>query len=89
MTQMHAAEIEEMRKICRATQLLELGFQFDAEAAEWQRWFNHLAGFQAGHGHCNPSPLASSTDLVLLNWCASVHCPMHLVMQSPLHPSDF
>ncbi|KAK9816197.1 hypothetical protein WJX74_001081 [Apatococcus lobatus] len=54
----------------RAMQLLELQFEFGAEVAEWQRWFNQLAAFQSEHGHCNPSPLVSSDDMLMLNWCS-------------------
>ncbi len=43
-----------------------IGLEFDAERAEWQRWFNELAQQQAGE----VSPLASGTALYLTNWYA-------------------
>ena len=46
------------------------GFEFDAEAAEWLRWFNEIAAVQAAAGHCSPAPLASGADFLLLNWCS-------------------
>jgi hypothetical protein len=38
--------------------LQALGFEFDGEAAEWERWFNEIAAFSGRHGHCQPHPLA-------------------------------
>ena len=29
-----------------------LGFQWDSEDAEWERWFTELRAFHAAHGHC-------------------------------------
>jgi hypothetical protein len=43
---------------------------FDAEAAEWQRWYLQLCGFRAQSGHCSPMPLAAGGDFYLLNWCS-------------------
>ena len=34
------------------------GFEFDAELAEWLRWFNEIRAFHQREGHCQPQPLA-------------------------------
>ena len=54
----------------RADQLLELGFVFDEENAEWLRWYNEIKKFSEEQGHCNPIPLASGADFLLINWCS-------------------
>jgi hypothetical protein len=54
----------------RAAALAAAGFEFDAERAEWLRWFNQIAAFQAERGHCSPDPLSAGSDFLLLNWCA-------------------
>lgn len=54
----------------RAERLAAAGFEFDPEAAEWQRWRAQLASFAAEHGHCTPAPLTAGADFLLTNWCA-------------------
>ena len=53
----------------RRRQLLELGFEFDEEAAEWRRWYNELAALQGAGGDCSPVPLADGDTFLLFNWC--------------------
>jgi hypothetical protein len=31
---------------CRVEELTDLGFEFDGEAAEWERWYNELSAFE-------------------------------------------
>lgn len=54
----------------RIAMLEAVGFEFDDEAAEWGRWYNELAAFHAAAGHCSPTPLASSSAFLLINWCS-------------------
>ncbi len=54
----------------KVSALESLGFAFDAEAAEWQRWFTHLCTFREEYGHCSPMPLAAGIDFYLINWCS-------------------
>ena len=44
------------------------GFVFHADDAEWQRWYAELLLFKDSNGHCNPMPLATGTDMYLINW---------------------
>lgn len=50
----------------RAQALVNIGFDFDAERAEWQRWLNELQRQQGSEA----PPLASGTAIQLTNWCA-------------------
>jgi len=45
----------------REAKLREIGFEFDADKAEWYRWYNQLKAFQAESGHCTPAPLAAGS----------------------------
>ena len=54
----------------RTMKLIDIGFEFSIERAEWLRWYNQLCAFKEEEGHCNPMPLAAGSDFLLLNWCA-------------------
>ncbi|EFJ46741.1 hypothetical protein VOLCADRAFT_92838 [Volvox carteri f. nagariensis] len=54
----------------RLEQLSALGFHFDADEAEWCRWFSELASFSASTGHASPMPLVTGCDMYLINWCS-------------------
>ena len=53
--------------LSRTRALQELGFVFDAEEAEWDRWFNQLMLVDP----TKPLPLASGDDFLLINWWVS------------------
>lgn len=48
--------------------LVDVGFEFNAERAEWQRWFNELQRQQGAEA----PPLASGTAIQLTNWYVTV-----------------
>lgn len=54
----------------QCNRLQALGFEFNEDEADWQRWYSELQAFKADKGHCNPDPLATGVDLCLYNWCA-------------------
>ncbi|KXZ54089.1 hypothetical protein GPECTOR_5g194 [Gonium pectorale] len=54
----------------RLEQLSELGFIFDADEAEWVRWFRDLVTFKEATGHASPMPLVTGADMYLINWCS-------------------
>ncbi|PNW71343.1 hypothetical protein CHLRE_16g650350v5 [Chlamydomonas reinhardtii] len=54
----------------RHTALAALGFEFDADEAEWVRWFNQLTAFRREAGHASPMPLVTGADMYLSNWCS-------------------
>ncbi|KAG2486701.1 hypothetical protein HYH03_014630 [Edaphochlamys debaryana] len=54
----------------RRTQLEGLGFVFDADEAEWLRWFADLLAFKAETGHASPMPLVTGADMYLINWAS-------------------
>lgn len=43
--------------------LLEAGFDFDEDEAEWNRWFLDLARFKELHGHATPMAMSTGADL--------------------------
>ena len=49
----------------RVAALLEVGFVFIADEAEWERWYNEL---KSAGGDAHPLPLASGDNLLLTNW---------------------
>ncbi|GLI69488.1 hypothetical protein VaNZ11_014121 [Volvox africanus] len=54
----------------RLAQLTSLGFHFDADEAEWCRWFSELLEFKGLTGHASPMPLVTGCDMYLINWCS-------------------
>ncbi|KAG2451940.1 hypothetical protein HYH02_003714 [Chlamydomonas schloesseri] len=54
----------------RHTALVGLGFEFDADEAEWVRWYRQLTAFRADSGHASPMPLVTGGDMYLINWCS-------------------
>ncbi|KAG2441616.1 hypothetical protein HXX76_003236 [Chlamydomonas incerta] len=54
----------------RHTALAALGFEFDADEAEWVRWYNQLTAFRREAGHASPMPLVTGADMYLSNWCS-------------------
>ncbi|GAX77039.1 hypothetical protein CEUSTIGMA_g4486.t1 [Chlamydomonas eustigma] len=49
--------------------LINAGFEFEEDEAEFQRWFSQLRAFKLENGHCNPTPLSTGVDLFLIHWC--------------------
>lgn len=50
--------------------LVDAGFEFDAEQAEWVRWYKELEAYQIAQGNATPVPLTMGVDLYLINWCS-------------------
>lgn len=55
--------------------LAEAGFEFDADQAEWMRWYKELASYSNSQGggsaaDSSPAPLTHGVDLYLINWCS-------------------
>ena len=53
----------------RRAALEDLGFEFIAECAEWERWYTELQMAVTKDGETHPLPLNSGADFLLLNWC--------------------
>lgn len=54
----------------REEALSALGFEWDADDAEWLRWFLDLARFKEVAGHASPMAMATGADFYLINWCS-------------------
>ncbi|KAF5827981.1 hypothetical protein DUNSADRAFT_18433 [Dunaliella salina] len=50
--------------------LVDAGFEFDADQAEWTRWYKELEAYQKAQGNATPVPLTMGVDLYLINWCS-------------------
>lgn len=62
----------------RVASLAAAGFEFEAEAADWMRWYHELAARQRAGRDADGAPaagagassLSSSNDFLLSNWCS-------------------
>jgi hypothetical protein len=52
------------------TYLIELGFEFDAAAAEWSCWYHELHVFSKCHRSSDLGMFTAEESLYLTNWCA-------------------
>jgi hypothetical protein len=50
--------------------LCKVGFEFDAEAAEWLRWYNELQGFCQDHDVGDLGMFSEQSLFYLRNWCS-------------------
>ena len=63
------AFVEKRLDETRFVRLVEVGFRFKEDEAEWLRWYAELKRCQSDTGVANPDPLGNSTDYFLINWC--------------------
>lgn len=47
-----------------------VGFLFDADSAEWQRWYNELVAFREKHGSTEAGAHTAHEAFYLRNWCS-------------------